>query len=167
MLSSTSQQAVEDVERSFILCLSNGSRLLQKIFEQMIKDWPQCITEKRQVFSFAIKYNREDKGCCSLIYVHICLCMCYWIFIEYLAFSQNILFYCLFKACSQSVFVCVFFPRNTRRDTCFNIGSNDVSCHIKVDSDKLPLQEKNRFFLVDIQKTIRILPLDKNLQVLF
>lgn len=40
MLSSTSQQAVEDVERSFIFGLSNGPRLLQKILEQKVKDWP-------------------------------------------------------------------------------------------------------------------------------
>lgn len=40
MLSSTSQQAVEDVEGSFILGLSYGPWLLQKIFEQKIKDWP-------------------------------------------------------------------------------------------------------------------------------
>lgn len=40
MLSSAGQQAVEDVERSFILGLSYGSRLLQKIFQQNVKDWP-------------------------------------------------------------------------------------------------------------------------------
>lgn len=38
MLPGPSQQAVEDVERSFIFGLSNGPRLLQKILEQKVKD---------------------------------------------------------------------------------------------------------------------------------
>lgn len=37
MLSSPSQQAVEDVEGPFIFGLSNGPRLLQKVWEQTLR----------------------------------------------------------------------------------------------------------------------------------
>lgn len=85
-------------------------------------------------------------------------------------FSQNI-FECLFKECSESVFVSLtfffFFACPGNEDTSFNIGPNDVSCNIKVDSDKLPLQDKKRcvFILVFIiqynkQQADKIPPLD-------
>lgn len=106
MLSSTGQQAVEDVEGSFIFGLSYGPRLLQEIFEQKVKD----LTE----LGWSLRMSNIVN---SLVKIY-----CYNIFFRHAVFLSR------------------------KRDTSFNIGPYDVSCDIKVDSDKLPLQDKKDVF---------------------